>query len=324
MQYSARNNQDVITFGKDLFNEYSLGAKPFLKWAGGKTQLLEQLIKYFPPELKNGALKNYYEPFLGSGAVFFFIAQNYSIKNAFLSDINEDLVLTFSVVQRNVLELIDELSLLKTKFINKNNIDRELFFYEIRYIYNAEREKINFGKYSSAWVPRAAKMIFLNKTCFNGLFRLNRKGEFNVPFGGYKNPNILDQENLINASSVLQIAEIYLTDFENIKSKIKDNFFIYFDPPYRPISNTSKFTSYSKYDFTEEDQKRLAKFYEELNINGNKLMLSNSDPKNENPDDNFFEKLYEKYNIIKVQANRMINCNGNKRGKINELLITNY
>ncbi|MCE5304696.1 Dam family site-specific DNA-(adenine-N6)-methyltransferase [bacterium] len=324
MQYSARNNQDVITFGKDLFNEYSLGAKPFLKWAGGKTQLLEQLIKYFPHELKNGALKNYYEPFLGSGAVFFFIAQNYSIKNAFLSDINEDLVLTFSVVQRNVFELIDELSLLKTKFINKNSIDRELFFYEIRYIYNAEREKINFGKYSSEWVPRAAKMIFLNKTCFNGLFRLNRKGEFNVPFGGYKNPNILDQENLINASSVLQIAEIYLTDFENIKSKIKDNFFIYFDPPYRPISNTSRFTSYSKYDFTEEDQKRLAKFYEELNINGNKLMLSNSDPKNENPDDNFFEKLYEKYNIIKVQANRMINCNGNKRGKINELLITNY
>ncbi|MEN6294981.1 MAG: Dam family site-specific DNA-(adenine-N6)-methyltransferase [Chloroherpetonaceae bacterium] len=324
MQYSARNNQDVITFGKDLFNEYSLGAKPFIKWAGGKTQLLEQLIKYFPPELKNGALKNYYEPFLGSGAVFFFIAQNYSIKNAFLSDINEDLVLTFSVVQRNVFELIDELSLLKTKFINKNSIDRELFFYEIRYIYNAEREKINFGKYSSEWVPRAAKMIFLNKTCFNGLFRLNRKGEFNVPFGGYKNPNILDQENLINASSVLQIAEIYLTDFENIKSKIKDNFFIYFDPPYRPISNTSRFTSYSKYDFTEEDQKRLAKFYEELNINGNKLMLSNSDPKNENPDDNFFEKLYEKYNIIKVQANRMINCNGNKRGKINELLITNY
>ena len=324
MQYSARNNQDVITFGKDLFNEYSLGAKPFIKWAGGKTQLLEQLIKYFPPELKNGALKNYYEPFLGSGAVFFFIAQNYSIKNAFLSDINEDLVLTFSVVQRNVLELIDELSLLKTKFINKNNIDRELFFYEIRYIYNAEREKINFGKYSSEWVPRAAKMIFLNKTCFNGLFRLNRKGEFNVPFGGYKNPNILDQENLINASSVLQIAEIYRTDFENIKSKIKDNFFIYFDPPYRPISNTSRFTSYSKYDFTEEDQKRLAKFYEELNINGHKLMLSNSDPKNENPDDNFFEKLYEKYNIIKVQANRMINCNGNKRGKINELLITNY
>lgn len=299
-------------------------AKPFLKWAGGKTQLLEQLNNYFPPELKNGSLKNYYEPFLGGGAVFFFIAQNYPIKKAYLSDVNEDLVLAFSVVQQNVFELIDELTLLKDEYIKRDEHEREKYFYKIRELYNLERIKIDFDKYSSDWIPRAAKLIFLNKTCFNGLFRLNRKGEFNVPFGRYKNPGILDQENLVSASRVLKIAEIFLTDFENIKDKINDDFFIYFDPPYRPISITSSFTSYSKYDFTEDDQKRLAKFYLELGVNGNKLMLSNSDPKNENPSDNFFEKLYDKFNIIRVKANRMINCNGDKRGKINELLILNY
>lgn len=299
-------------------------AKPFLKWAGGKTQLLDQFVEYFPPELKNGSLKNYYEPFLGGGAVFFFIAQNYPIKKAYLSDVNEDLVLTFSVVQQNVFELIDELTSLKKEYAKRDDHEREKYFYKIREFYNAERIKINFRKYSSEWIHRAAKMLFLNKTCFNGLFRLNRKGEFNVPFGRYKNPGILDRENLESASRVLQIAEIFLTDFENIKKKIKDDFFIYFDPPYRPISKTASFTSYSKYDFTEDDQKRLAKFYNEIGVNGNKLMLSNSDPKNENPSDTFFERLYNKFNISKVQASRMINCKAEKRGKLTELLITNY
>ncbi|MBU2508681.1 MAG: Dam family site-specific DNA-(adenine-N6)-methyltransferase [Bacteroidetes bacterium] len=299
-------------------------AKPFLKWAGGKTQLLEQFTKFFPLELKNGSLQNYYEPFLGGGAVFFFIAQNYPIKKAYLSDVNEDLVLTFSVVQQNVFELIDELNSLKTEYIKRDDHEREKYFYKIRELYNSERIKIDFYKHSADWIPRAAKMIFLNKTCFNGLFRLNRKGEFNVPFGRYKNPGILDQENLVSASRVLQIAEIFLTDFENIKNKINDDFFIYFDPPYRPISLTSSFTSYSKYDFTEIDQKRLAKFYGELGVNGNKLMLSNSDPKNENINDDFFDRLFSNFNILRIKANRMINCKAEKRGKITELLITNY
>jgi DNA adenine methylase len=299
-------------------------AKPFLKWAGGKTQLLEQFVNYFPSELNEEKLYNYYEPFLGGGAVFFFIAQNYSIKNAYLSDINEDLVLTFNVVQKNVNELIEELATLKNSYLKKDEVKREEYFYEIRKAFNEEKGKINFKKYSSIWIGHAAKMIFLNKTCFNGLFRLNRKGEFNVPFGRYKNPSILDEKNLISASRALQIAEVIKTDFEKIKSKIRDHFFIYFDPPYRPISNTSSFTSYSKFDFNDDDQKRLAHFFGELGINGNKLMLSNSDPKNENSDDDFFEKLYDGFNIKRVKANRMINCMGEKRGKINELLITNY
>ena len=299
-------------------------AKPFLKWAGGKTQLLEQFARYFPEELKNGTIKNYYEPFLGSGAVFFYIAQNYQIEKAYLSDINEDLILAFSVVQRNVEELIDDIYSLKNEYITRDKIEREKYFYEIRDLFNSERGKINYDTYSTNLIPRAAKLIFLNKTCFNGLFRLNKKGEFNVPFGGYENPRILEQSSLINASDLLQIAEIFPTDFENIKNKITSNFFIYFDPPYRPISTTSSFTSYSKYDFNEDDQKRLAKFFNEISKNGNKLMLSNSDPKNINEDDHFFEEMYSNFRILRVQANRMINSKGDKRGKINELLILNY
>lgn len=299
-------------------------AKPFLKWAGGKTQLLEQFTDHFPKELKEEKLYNYYEPFLGGGAVFFFIAQNYSIKNAYLSDINEDLMLTYNVVKKNVTELIEELATLKESYLKKDEPKREEYFYEIRTTFNEEKGEINFDNYSTTWIVHAAKMIFLNKTCFNGLFRLNRKGEFNVPFGRYKNPSILDEENLIAANSALQIAEIAKTDFEKIKGKVQDNFFIYFDPPYRPINKTSSFTSYSKFDFTDKDQERLAKFYSELGNNGNKLMLSNSDPKNQNSDDDFFERLYRGFNITRVRASRMINCVGEKRGKINELLITNY
>ncbi|GAB6283430.1 MAG: DNA adenine methylase [Ignavibacterium sp.] len=271
-------------------------AKPFLKWAGGKTQLLDQFSMFFPKELKDGKIENYYEPFLGSGAVFFFIAQNYNIKNAYLSDINEDLIPTFNVVKRNVSALIEELKKLKDKYYRLEGIERESFYYKIRERYNKKKSKIDFSRrdgfpnnYSSLWINRAAQMIFLNKTCYNGLFRLNKKGEFNVPFGRYKNPGINDEENLLRVSEVLQIAKISLTDFEKVKEEIKGNFFIYFDPPYRPISKTANFTSYSKYDFKDEDQIRLAQLYKKLGLNGNKLMLSNSDPKNENSCDNFFK-----------------------------------
>ncbi|HVO76028.1 MAG TPA: DNA adenine methylase [Ignavibacteriaceae bacterium] len=299
-------------------------AKPFLKWAGGKTHLLEQFIKYFPAELKNGEIKNYYEPFLGSGAVFFFIAQNYRIERAFLSDINEELILTFNAVKNDALSLIDTLKNLKHEYYSINDNKKESYFYRIRDKYNKEKSRIDFSSYSSGWIDRAAQMIFLNKTCYNGLFRLNKKGEFNVPVGRYKYPDILNEDNLLRVSETLQVAEIGLTDFERIKKNIRHNSFIYFDPPYRPLSRTANFTSYSKYDFGEEDQLRLARLFKELGINNNKLLLSNSDPKNENPDDNFFEKAFKGFRIKRVKANRMINCDAGKRGSINELIITNY
>src|SRR5690606_40844969 len=285
-------------------------AKPFLKWAGGKTQLLQKFSDYFPQELKNGKIENYYEPFLGSGAVFFFIKQNYPIKKAFLTDINEELILTFNVVKSDVTELIEELKSIKEKYISLKQNEQELFFYHIRDTYNQNKTNIDFNNYSPKWISRAAQMIFLNKTCFNGLFRLNRKGEFNVPFGRYKNPKILNEENLLRCSEELQIADIFLTDFENIKDYITSKSFIYFDTPYRPISKTSSFTSYSKFDFNDDDQIRLANLFKDLGVNGNKLMLSNSDPKNENPLDNFFDEQYKSFTIRRVKAVRMINCKG--------------
>lgn len=309
---------------ESIINQNLKTAKPFLKWAGGKTKLLEQFSRYFPRELNEGKIQYYYEPFLGGGAVFFYIAQNFPIKKAYLSDINEDLILTFRVVQENVYELIEDLEKLKKNYLNKDENKRKDYYYKIRTLFNDERRNINFENYSKKWIPRAAKLIFLNKTCFNGLFRLNSRGEFNVPFGRYKNPSFYDKENLINVSNILQIAEIFITDFENIKKNIKNGFFIYFDPPYRPISDTASFTSYSKNNFTDQDQIRLANLFVEFGYNGNKVMLSNSDPKNENPSDNFFEELYKNFNVFRIRANRMINCNSDKRGKINELLITNY
>ena len=168
-------------------------------------------------------------------------------------------------------------------------------------------------------------LIFLNHTCYNGLFRLNSKGEFNVPRGRYKNPRIFDAENLQNASNALQIADIHLGDFEHCFDVVDDSTLVYFDPPYRPLSKTARFTAYSTYNFGDEEQKRLARFFAGLDQeHGAKLMLSNSDPTNEDPADMFFDDLYGDFNIHRISANRMINSNGAKRGRIRELLITNY
>lgn len=306
---------------KNLFKN----AKPFLKWAGGKTQLLPQLIKYFPSELMSGKLTQYYEPFVGGGAVFFFIKQNFSLKKHVISDINEELILTYKVIQNDIQTLSHYLQELSEKYHEINDEEqRSLFYYNIRKSFNKSKKGFDFDLYNKNWALRAAQLIFLNKTCFNGLFRLNKQGEFNVPFGKYKNPNIFDPENLINVSELLQDTDIIRLDFEGILNLDKHNFFIYFDPPYRPLSSTSSFTSYSSAQFTDSDQIRLANTFKELAKNGNKLMLSNADPHNTDPEDNFFEQLYMLFTIRKVTANRMINCKGEKRGLINELVITNY
>lgn len=299
--------------------------KPFMKWAGGKSQLLDQFTNYYPKELKKGEIKKYFEPFLGGGAVFLNIAQNYSIESAFLTDINEELILAYKVIQKNPDTMIEFLSKYSKQYYALTERERKEYYYEVRDNLNLQRFQINYKKYSDNWIPRAAQLIFLNKTCFNGLFRLNKKGEFNVPFGKYENPKILDENNIYALSKILQIAEINAGNFFSTENKIDENSFIYFDPPYRPISKTSSFTSYSKYSFGESEQIQLRDYFLKLHFEKNpKLMLSNSDPKNENPYDNFFENLYKNFNINRVNANRMINSNGDKRGIIKELLITNY
>ena len=318
---STKNKENKVS---DLFYEYKLGAKPFLKWVGGKRQLLEQFETLYPIELKLKSIKNYYEPFVGGGAVFFDVAQNYEIENAFLYDINDELILTYKVIQKDVYKLIEFLHRYEKQYKKLNEEKRKEFYYELRDNFNLQRFNIDYNKYSENWIPRVAQTIFLNKTCFNGLFRFNSKGGFNSPMGRYKNPKILDEPNLLNVSKLLEIATIKKADFQEVKNDIKNNSFIYFDPPYRPISKTSSFTSYSKFNFKDDQQLQLASLFYELDQQGHKLMLSNSDPKNTNPDDDFFETIYSNFNITRVDAKRSINANGNKRNSIKEIVVTNY
>jgi len=286
-------------------------AKPFLKWAGGKTQLLDEIDKRLPKdEIRTGQIDTYVEPFVGGGAVFFHIAQEYpEIKRHFLFDINQYLVNCFNEIKTNVEGLIDELRSLEAAFVRKRS-GRKAFYYEIRNQFNADRSPAN--------------LIFLNKTCYNGLYRVNRKDEFNVPFGDYKNPTICDEVNLRNASEVLQKAQIVCGDFTDSKQYINNESFVYFDPPYRPLSPTASFTSYSKDSFSEQDQIKLAEFCQRIHTRGARFMLSNSDPKNEQADDRFFEEHYRYFTIDTVKATRAINCKAYGRGHINELIITNY
>ena len=309
---------------EDLFYEYKLDAKPFLKWVGGKRQLLEQFEKLYPIELELKRIKNYYEPFVGGGAVFFDVVQNYEIENAYLYDINDELILTYKVIQKDVNKLIEFLYRYDKQYKKLNEEKKKEYYYELRENHNIQRFNIDYNKYSENWVPRAAQSIFLNKTCFNGLFRFNSKGGFNAPMGRYKNPKILDQQNLLNVSKLLEIATIKKANFKEVKNDIKNNSFVYFDPPYRPISKTSNFTSYSKYTFQDDEQLQLASLFYELDQRGHKLMLSNSDPKNTDPEDDFFESIYSTFNITRVDAKRSINSNGSKRNPIKEIVVTNY
>ncbi|MCS7028502.1 MAG: DNA adenine methylase [Bacteroidia bacterium] len=300
-------------------------AKPFLKWAGGKSQLLEQFENYYPSALRKGIIKNYVEPFLGGGALFFAIAQRYKIQNAYLSDINKDLILTYQVVQQRPNDLLDFLEQYQKDYDQTEQEKRNDFFLSVRRHFNLQRFEINYKKLSDNWIPRAAQFIFLNKTCFNGLFRLNSKGEFNVPYGKYKNVMIFDECNILAVSKILQNTEIRQADYSSCFDKVNENTFVYFDPPYRPLSQTASFTTYTGTEFTDKEQLQLAQFFRKLDKEkGAKLMLSNSDPKNQNPEDDFFERAFEGYNIFRVSASRAINCHGNKRGKISELIITNY
>lgn len=302
-------------------------ARPFLKWAGGKRQLLRQFQLYFPQELNGkGIIKHYYEPFLGSGAVLFWVMQNCKIEKAYINEFNPEIYLCYAAAQKNVEQVIRYLKNLEGKYHRLDFVAQETFYYQIRAQYNQTRKNINFEKYCAREYPqRAATTIFLNRTCFNGLYRVNSYGEFNVPFGRYKNPTICDIQNLRAVSSILKGTVITNNDFSIIQKNIKKDSFVYLDPPYRPLNKTSSFTSYSSNEFDDKEQERLAAVFKKLSlIDGVRLMLSNSDPKNENKEDNFFEHLYSDFRIERLKAKRMINCDASRRGEISELLIMNY
>lgn len=316
-------NQGHLHPSKRMANEK---AKPFVKWAGGKAQLLPQFAAHYPRELAEGKIDAYIEPFIGGGAVFLDVAQRFPIRRAYLYDINEELVLTYQVARRAPEKLISAQRRLAHDYAVRDDAARRELFYEVRTLYNAQRYHFDYHDIRSDEAAlRAARMIFLNKTCYNGLFRMNRRGDFNVPFGRYKRPAILDEENIRRVSDVLQIAEIRSGDFTACREHLDARAFVYFDPPYRPISKTSSFTSYSKYVFDEQEQVRLGRFYADISESTSaRLMLSNSDPKNSTPDDHFFENLYQQFHIYRVSAKRMINSDARKRGEISELVITNY
>jgi DNA adenine methylase len=300
-------------------------AKPFMKWAGGKGQLIEKLVSLFPTEINSKEIAKYAEPFIGGGALFFHVAQNYpSIERFFISDANAELVLAYKTIQKEVEKLITWLEKLEKTYHALSSAEQKVYFYDQRDRFNEKLSSIDFENFQEAWIERTAEIIFLNRTCFNGLFRVNSKGKFNVPFGDYKNPKICDAENLRAVSSLLQKTEIELGDFTASEKFVDSSTFVYFDPPYRPLSKTASFTSYSKFEFGDDAQKRLAEYYALLSKKNAKLMLSNSDPKNENSEDRFFEDLYGKFRIERVDATRMINSNSDKRGKIKELVIMNY
>jgi len=307
--------------------EKNIQARPFLKWAGGKGQLLEQFQFRFPEELNGkGIIKRYYEPFLGSGAVFFWVMQNCKIEKAYINEFNPEIYLCYVAIQKDVEKVIKYLKSLEKKYRALDLVNQEALYYQIREKYNQTRRNTKVDQhYSKERSERAAMTIFLNRTCFNGLYRVNSRGEFNVPFGRYKNPTICDIRNLRAASRILKDAVVTNNDFSIIKKHIKKDSFVYFDPPYRPLNKTSSFTSYSNNEFDDTEQKRLAAVFKQLSqIEGVKIMLSNSDPKNENKEDNFFEHLYSDFKIERLKARRMINCDASRRGEINELLVMNY
>ena len=299
-------------------------ARPFLKWAGGKAQLLDAFTRRVPQGLHEGTLPIFVEPFMGGGAVYFHFNSIFRFKECHIFDINEELVLAYSVVKNDVRGLIDYLAGISDDYLSKSDAGRKDFYYAMRDTFNRTKGAVNFRQYSEDWIERAGQFIFLNRTCFNGLYRVNSRGGFNVPFGRYQNPTILHEDVLRADAELLRNTTIHLGDFMQSEPYISEETFVYFDPPYRPLNRTSSFTQYAKEGFTDEEQRRLAAYYARCNARGARLMLSNSDPKNVDPDDEFFDDLYAGYHIDRVPARRMINCDGTGRGEIYEIIVTNY
>lgn len=295
--------------------------KPIIKWAGGKTQMLPKIIESLPKDFHK--IKRYVEPFLGAGAVFLHLINTNCFEEYVINDINDKLMNVYVVIRDNCHELISELTKLKEEYLNFDNIEsKQKFYYDIRDEFNAQKGNK---------VRNAALFIFLNKTCFNGLYRENAKGKFNVPFGQHTSPGIFDEKELTSISNALNSknskgefkVKILCGSFEALEKYIDENTFVYFDPPYRPVT-AGGFNSYNKSGFNDNNQVMLKEFYCKANEKGAKLMLSNSDPKVLDINDDYFDILFADFNIKRVCANRMINSNGNGRGAITEILVTNY
>ena len=292
-------------------------AKPFIKWVGGKGQLIEQLDANLPADFGKWKNVTYIEPFVGGGAMLFYMLQRYpNIKKAVINDINSDLTTCYRTVRDNANELIESLKEIEREYLSIDNDEKKKeFFMIVRDRYN----KKNLDP-----IKNTTYFFFLNRTCFNGLYRVNKKGLFNVPFGKYKNPRICDPSTILEDSELLKKVEILTGDFEDSFEFAKDRTLFYFDPPYRPLSDTSSFNDYSKESFNDDAQKRLKEFCDKIYNQGYHFMLSNSDCKGKNENDTFFDALFSNYIIERVWASRSINSIPEKRGKLTEILVHDY
>ena len=290
-------------------------ARPFIKWVGGKTQLLEEVRRALPADIAFHRGLTYVEPFVGGGAVLFWILQQYpNIEHAVINDINQELICTYRVIKTDVEALISELSTLQREYLTLGADSRKEYFLDKRAQFNTK---------STAPATTAALFIFLNRTCFNGLYRVNAKGLFNVPHGRYANPRICDADNLRAVSRLLQKVDILCGDFADTGRYAGPDTLYYFDPPYKPITETSSFTSYAKDGFSDTEQIRLRDFCNQISEAGAMFIASNSDPKAQRPEENFFDTIYSRYSIKRVSATRMINSNPDGRGSISEIMISN-
>ena len=297
-----------------MTNIYNVNAKPFIKWVGGKGQLLSEIRAKYPSKLGD-KINKYAEPFIGGGAVLFDILNSHQLNEVYIGDINKELIYTYTTIRDNVDELIELLREYEQEYLVSDEEARKAIYYAKRDRYN----EVKTFQYNT--VELSALFIFLNKTCFNGIYRVNSKGAFNVPQGSYKNPCICDRENLLAVSQKLSDVKIVWGDYTLSSNFIDENTFVYFDPPYRPLTTTANFTSYTKDGFNDESQIELARFIDKLGERGAYIVASNSDPKNVDENDTFFDRLYEKHKILRVKASRAVNSNSSKRGKVSELLI---
>ncbi|MFC3560373.1 DNA adenine methylase [Pedobacter jamesrossensis] len=299
-------------------SKHNQNAKPFLKWAGGKTQLIAAIESHLPKNIESLKDLTYIEPFIGSGAVFFWFIQKFGIKKAIINDINTDLINVYQAIKEVPESLINYLNIIeKDYYALGTEEEKQAYFLTNRTKFNLKKAEL---------VELASLFIFLNRTCYNGLYRVNSKNIFNVPFGKYVKPKISDPTNILAISKLLQNVTILNGDYTQTLKHCTKNSFFYFDPPYKPISATSSFNAYAKGSFNDQEQIRLADFTELLTQKKHLWLLSNSDPKNNNPADAFFDELYGRNlnTILRVKAKRMINSNATKRGEINEILIMNY
>ena len=296
-------------------NREPTAARPVVKWAGGKSQLLETFRYCYPPALGTGGIRRYIEPFVGSGAVLFDVAARFSLDEYVILDRNPRLISTYQVIRDQAPALIVRLSAWQDRYWSMGFGERQAFYYDIRERFNARQDSP---------LDEAAALIFLNRTCFNGLYRVNRRGRFNVPIGRYDRPLICDEANLLRAQELFRRVDLRCGRHEDVLDRVDDRTFVYCDPPYRPLTRSSSFTAYAEDGFDDTEQVALAGFARACDERGAAVMLSNADPHNIDVDDNFFDDLYRGFVITRVPARRAINSKKAGRGTVMELVITNY